>query len=35
MPNGVNVPLTFEIYKQDPVKGDSLVRTETLVGRFV
>jgi FHA domain len=30
MPNGVNVPLTFEIYKQDPVKGDSLVRTETL-----
>ncbi|HZS41588.1 MAG TPA: FHA domain-containing protein, partial [Polyangia bacterium] len=30
MPNGVNVPLTFEIYKQDPVKGDTLVRTETL-----
>src|SRR5437879_5645577 len=30
MPNGVNVPLTFEIFKQDPVKGDTLVRTETL-----
>ena len=30
MPSGVNVPLTFEIYKVDPVKGDTLVRTETL-----
>ncbi len=30
MPNGVNVPLTFEIFKIDPVKGDSLVRSETL-----
>jgi FHA domain len=30
MPNGVNVPLTFEIYKIDPAKGDTLVRTETL-----
>src|SRR6516164_5899086 len=30
MPSGVNVPLTFEIYKQDPAKGDILVRTETL-----
>ncbi|MDB4965706.1 MAG: putative abductin-like protein [Myxococcales bacterium] len=29
MPSGVNVPLTFEIYKVDP-KGDQYVRTETL-----
>ena len=29
MPSGVNVPLTFEIYKVDP-KGDQLVRKETL-----
>src|SRR6478752_1462681 len=29
MPSGVNVPLTFEIYKIDP-KGDQLVRKETL-----
>ena len=29
MPSGVNVPLTFEIYKVDP-KGDTLVRKETL-----
>jgi TonB family protein len=29
MPSGVNVPLTFEIYKIDP-KGDQYVRTETL-----
>src|SRR5215471_12504814 len=29
MPSGVNVPLTFEIYKIDP-KGDQFVRTETL-----
>src|SRR6476469_5724393 len=29
MPSGVNVPLTFEIYKIDP-KGGQLVRTETL-----
>jgi TonB family protein len=30
MPSGVNVPLTFEIFKVDPAKGDTLVRTETL-----
>src|SRR6478752_1880693 len=29
MPSGVNVPLTFEIYRIDP-KGDQYVRTETL-----
>lgn len=29
MPSGVNVPLTFEIYKVDP-KGETLVRKETL-----
>ncbi len=29
MPSGVNVPLTFEIYKVEP-KGETLVRTETL-----
>src|SRR3954467_5188893 len=29
MPSGVNVPLTFEIFKVDP-KGDQYVRTETL-----
>src|SRR6266481_3628124 len=29
MPSGVNVPLTFQIYKVDP-KGDQFVRTETL-----
>jgi TonB family protein len=29
MPSGVNVPLTFEIFKIDP-RGDQFVRTETL-----
>src|SRR5438270_4664939 len=29
MPSGVNVPLTFEIYRIDP-KGDQYVRTVTL-----
>ena len=29
MPSGVNVPLTFEIFRIDP-KGDQYVRTETL-----
>src|SRR6185369_4763252 len=29
MPSGVNIPLTFAIYKVDP-KGDQLLRTETL-----
>jgi TonB family protein len=29
MPSGVNVPLTFEIYKIDP-RGDQYVRTESL-----
>src|SRR3954465_6419872 len=29
MPSGVNVPLTFEIYRIDP-KGDQYVRTEPL-----
>ena len=29
MPSGVNVPLTFEIYKVEP-KGETLVRKETL-----
>src|SRR4051812_16019399 len=29
MPSGVNVPLTFEIYRIDP-KGDQFVKTETL-----
>src|SRR5437763_305533 len=30
MPSGVSVPLTFQIYKMDPARGDTLVRTETL-----
>src|SRR6516164_6441248 len=29
MPSGVNVPLTFQIFKIDP-RGDQFVRTETL-----
>src|SRR5262249_20460854 len=30
MASGVQVPLTFEIYKIDPAKGDQLIRTETV-----
>ena len=30
MASGVQVPLTFEIFKIDPAKGDQLIRTETV-----
>src|SRR6478672_640715 len=30
MASGVQVPLTFGIYKIDPAKGDQLLRTETV-----